>query len=125
MTLGVEDLAGPLDNWVLAAPREIDPATGLVAGANVLRRGVGMAVHPGRGAGRGLGPRHRGLRRAARRHGHRADRAGGDHAGPRRAARLPTAPADRCSTGWLTWACAACCTCSATTRGCRRSWSVN
>ena len=53
------------------------------AGADVVRRGVGMAVHAGRRAGRGLGPGHPGLRRAARRHGHRADRAGGDHAGPR------------------------------------------
>ena len=43
----------------------------------------------------------------------------------RTAARLPPAPGDRCSTGWLTWGCAACCTCSATTRGCRRSWSAN
>ena len=29
------------------------------------------------------------------------------------------------STGWPTCACAGCCTCCATTRGCRRSWSGN
>ena len=36
--------------------------------------------------------------------------------------RLQTGPR---STGWLTCACAGCSTCSATTRGCRRSWSGN
>ena len=46
MTLGVEDLAGPLDNRVLAAPREIDPATGLVAGANVLDEASGWLFTP-------------------------------------------------------------------------------
>ena len=42
-----------------------------------------MAFHPGRRAGRGLGPGDPGLRRPARRHGHRAHRAGGRHAGAR------------------------------------------
>ena len=51
--------------------------------AHGLRRGLGLAVHAGRRAGRGLGPGHPGLRPAAARRRHRAHRAGRHHAGPR------------------------------------------
>ena len=84
-----------LSHRVLACePGRADPAR-LLAGfarrsralrsvrAHGVRRGRGLAVHAGRRAGRGLGPRDPGLRPAAARHRHRAHRAGRHHAGPR------------------------------------------
>ena len=53
------------------------------SGRTVYDEAAGWLLHPGRRAGRGLGSRDPGLRRAARRHGHRAHRAGRHHAGAR------------------------------------------
>ena len=51
------------------------------AGSDGLRRGRGVAFHPGRRARGGLGTRGPGLRWGADRNAHRAHRAGRDHAG--------------------------------------------
>ena len=58
--------AGPIPGRLLERLRRAEPGGPPARGRTVLRRGVGLAVHPGRRAGRGLGTGDPGLRRRRR-----------------------------------------------------------